>query len=682
MMPTQTVDASGMLLLLVTAAVRTLALAAVARLVLAVFRVKATSARLLTWTAVLYAALALPLLLWLLPSIQVPLPILPQTGVLPAPSAIATANVTHPAVNRQPEKQTLVGRGKLSPEFVAGIPVVAGHKPAMKSTVWTRSLSWTSAATTIYLAVALILLLRFLIGLAVTQRLVKTSQQLTDERLRSILSSRAQWSDSSLPRVCESLAIAVPITVGPIRSTILLPSNWHEWDDERLEAVMTHELSHVSRHDPLTHCIALLYRAIFWFSPLAWWLHAHIAELAEQASDEAALSSGADRNHYARTLLGFFETLHAAPQRVWWQGVSMAHAGQAEKRLEKILGWKGSVAMHLKKSAIILITTLAIPVVYLAASVRPTTSSPASVAAQQPPQPAAAAVPAQPAPPPTGGVNAVAPIAGVPGHGPIAGVPAPPVPPLRGVAAVPAMSAPPAPAQTSSFATGHNHGSWYSYGFDDDERFVIVTGKSDSFNMSGSSQDAHHVEKLRKQISGDFIWFQRDEKSYIIRDQATIDRAHKLWAPQEELGKKQEELGRQQEVLGKQQEELGAKMEQVKVNVPDMTAAIDRLKAKLQKLGPTATMEQVGELQSEIGELQSKIGELQSHAGDQQGKLGEEMGALGEKQGKLGEQQGELGRQQGELAEKAAKEMKQILDEAIKNGKAQPEPEMGETGSL
>jgi peptidoglycan hydrolase CwlO-like protein len=239
------------------------------------------------------------------------------------------------------------------------------------------------------------------------------------------------------------------------------------------------------------------------------------------------------------------------------------------------------------------------------------------------------------------------------------------------------MPAPPALAQTR-----RNHRSWYSYGFDDDERFVIVTGKSDSFTMSGSSQDAHHVEKLRKQIPGDFIWFQRDEKSYIIRDQATIDRAHKLWAPQEDLGKKQEELGRQQEALGKQQEELGAKMKQVKVNVPDMTAAIDRLKAKLQKLGPSATMEQVGELQSEIGELQSKIGELQSHAGDQQGKLGEEMGALGEQQGKLGAQQGELGRQQGELAEKASKEMKQLLDDAIKNGKAQPEPEMGEAGSL
>jgi beta-lactamase regulating signal transducer with metallopeptidase domain len=681
MIPALTIHASGMLLLLANAALRTLVLAAVAGLGLAVFRVKATSARLLTWTAFLYAALSLPLLLWLLPSILVPLPVLPPTAVLPASSGIVAASIAHPAGNQEPQKQSLAGRGRLSPEFAAGIPSSVSQKPAKQGIdPWSGSLSWTFIAAAIYLAVASILLARFLIGLAATRRLVKESQELTDRRLRSI-SSRSAWSDSSLFCVRESLAIAVPVTVGPIRSTVLLPSNWREWDDERLDAVMTHELSHVFRRDPTTHCIGLLYRAIFWFSPLSWWLQAHIAELAEQASDEAALSGGADRNRYARTLLAFFETLHAAPQRVWWQGVSMAHAGQAEKRLEKILGWKGSVAMHLKKSAVILIIALTVPVVYLAAAVRPTASSPAAIRVQQPPQPVAT-LPAPPAPPPTEGVTAVAPIAGVPAHGPIAGVPAPPAPPLRGVAAVPPVPAPPAPTQNSTFATGHNHGSWYSYGFDDDERFVIVTGKSDSFTMSGSSQDAHHVQKLRKQIPGDFIWFQRDEKSYIIRDQATIDRAHKLWAPQEELGKKQEELGRQQEALGKQQEELGAKMEQVKVNVPDMTAAIDHLKAKLQKLGPTATMEQVGELQSEIGELQSKIGDLQSHAGDQQGKLGEEMGALGEKQGKLGAQQGELGRQQGELAEKASKEMKQLLDDAIKNGKAQPEPEVSEAGSL
>jgi ribosomal protein L22 len=58
------------------------------------------------------------------------------------------------------------------------------------------------------------------------------------------------------------------------------------------------------------------------------------------------------------------------------------------------------------------------------------------------------------------------------------------------------------------------------------------------------------------------------------------------------------------------------------------------------------------------------------------------MSALGEQQSKLGEQQGELGRQQGEIAEKASHEMKQLLDDAIKNGTAKPERDIEETGTL
>ena len=231
----------------------------------------------------------------------------------------------------------------------------------------------------------------------------------------------------------------------------------------------------------------------------------------------------------------------------------------------------------------------------------------------------------------------------------------------------------------------------YRYGYDDDQRFVIVSGKTDSsttsgsghvgqiqddfvFTMSGSAEDARHVEKLRKQIPGDFIWFQRDEKSYIIRDQATDRPRPQILGTargtRQETGSPRQTAGGSRQTTGRTRR----KMEQVQVNVPDMTAELDKLKAELKKLSSSATMDQIGDLQSEIGELQSKIGEIQSQAGEQQSKLGEQQGALGEKQGKLGEQQGELGNQQAELAHQANLQMKKLLDESIKNGLAQPEP--------
>jgi bla regulator protein BlaR1 len=678
----QFIDRASLFLVseLATSAARSLVLAGVAAAGLAAFRAKATSLRLFTWTAVLYASLALPLLGWMLPPLQVSAPQFLEHRI----SRTALGQVGDgQSISRASGRLAKSNEAELSVSYRAPRVTSEPSNSEMQGVVDERpsfawvALPWNVIAAWIYVAVALFFLARFAAGIILSRRLLRRSQAITESFALTRLTSGTRHI---APRLATSECISVPVTVGVFRPTILLPSDWREWDGEKLDAVLAHEFSHVVRRDALTQHISLLYRTLFWFHPLAWWMNRHLSALAEQASDEAALSSGADQSHYAQTLLGFFEVLQTAPRRIHWQGVSIARPGQAEQRLERILAWKGTVTMNLKKSLAVAILVLAIPVVYLVASVHPASAVlGASNAAM-----AQAASPAVAPAPPVGGISAVAPVGGISSATPVA--PSAPVAPMapKGPTAV---LAPAAPA-SNGFGHGHSSGMGsgkgfsYAYGFDDEERFVIVSGKSDSFTMSGSTQDVRHVEKLKKQIPGDFIWFQRDEKSYIIRDQATVDRARGFWAPQEELGKKQEELGKQQEALGKQQEELGAKMEQVRVNVPDMTAALDKLKAKLQKLGPSATMEQIGDLQSEIGELQSKIGEIQSHAGEEQSKLGELQGELGEKQGKLGEQQGKLGEQQAELAEKATRQMKELLDEAIKNGTAKPEEEIAKSPTL
>ncbi len=698
-------------------AARALALSMIVGIGLSAFRVKNTSPRLFTWTAVLYAALAMPLLQQMLPPLPIPAPEFLERELTTARRVFAgTVEQTPPlpAAERRKNAAHGVSRGRntdaakpqrgerLHPtntrtaaKTAPSLSLAVGALPVNTTRIASTSIPWSAIAAAIYLAVALILLARFIVGLAFSRRLLRASRRINDPRITRPLAARAAaWGLASIPQAAESELTSVPLTMGARRSTILLPTSWREWDDAKLDAVVAHELSHVARRDALTQRLSLLHRAIFWFSPLPWWLDRHLAALAEEASDEAALSCGADRKHYARILLGFFEALHTAPRRVWWQGVSMAKAGQAEHRVERILAWKGSVAMRLQKSIAVMIVALAIPVVYLAASAHP--AQHLSLRGVQPAQdqtplspPASATAPAptpETTPPPELG-----PASGVTG-GPVSSGPTPPPAPPEpapGVGtAVKARIAPVAPVGPSAPVaviapvapvgmigqSSSGRGFSYHYGYDDEQRFVIVSGKTDSLTMSGSAEDARHVEKLRKQIPGDFIWFQRDEKSYVIRDQATVDRAKKLWEPQEELGKKQEALGKQQEALGKQQQELGAKMQQIRVNVPDLNADLEKLKAELKQLSSSgATVEQVGHIQSEIGELQSKIGNVQSHAGDQQGKLGEEMGALGEKQGKLGQQQGELGRQQGELAEQATRQMKQLLDDAITKGTAQPE---------
>ncbi len=558
----------NLLVQLANPAARALALGAIAGLGLAAFRVKATSTRLFTWSAVLYAAIAVPMLGWILPPLPVPVPallqqtwtIFPEREVQAATNVVvATATQSSPlqaAERRQnaarPERSR-TGASRTNATIVVnnsqqGERTTVSWDPAStaaSSRLFTTPaspwhLSWTLLAAALYLVVASFLLARFLIGLAFGRNLVRAARTIDDPLVMRKLDSRGS------ARIAESELISVPVTMGAFRPTILLPTNWREWDNAKLDAVLAHERSHVARRDALTQRLSLIHRAIFWFSPLAWFLDRHLANLAEQASDEAALSCGTDRKRYARILLDFFEALHAAPGRVWWQGVSMAKACQAEQRDERILSWKGSVAMQLKKSITVIIVALAIPVVYLAASAHPqhvpmmgaqfaedqtpasaqqaaapsksqpaTTPAPAIAStpdAASNPEPAALAGPTStpaPAAGAIGGVSAVAPVA------PRAPMTVPTVPPSPALAPVAprayrsyrsdsktqaearalAMQARAMADQSRAPRASYGSGSSYSYGYDDDQRFVIVTGKSESLTMSGSTEDAHHVQK-------------------------------------------------------------------------------------------------------------------------------------------------------------------------------------------
>jgi beta-lactamase regulating signal transducer with metallopeptidase domain/peptidoglycan hydrolase CwlO-like protein len=793
-MPPEILHASSSLLMRIAEpAARSLVLGCFAAAALGAFRVKSVSAKLFVWRGVLVAVLAMPLLGWVAPSIRVPVPApsfvkhsasVPSAAYADADVAIGpgallaapvkTALLTTPASQNAPSKPSKYST-VMAPSELRNTPVRAP-----------REIGWPAIAAAFYAVITLFFFARLLIGMRLGKRLERAAKPIEDARALAIAAAASRVAGLRVtPRLAESEMLSVPVTLGLRDSVVLFPAEWRDWEAGELEAVLAHEISHVSRRDALVQRLALIHRAVFWFSPLAWWLDRHLADLSEQASDEAALANGADRTRYAETLLGFFATLEAAPQRVWWQGVSMAKAGQAEKRVDRILAWRGAMSNRLKRSLVVGLIAVAAPVVVLTASVHPAVynfQEPVQSPEQQGPPPPAArhspavapVTPPEPAPsanpvvnvgppPQEPGAPSVAPVAPVGPDTPVAAI-APEAPmaviaptaPVAGIAPVaPAdwgpQDAPPgvarytpeelsqlrkevddareslnevkaemaaAKAELSSSATkaqrdeaqramatykaaqanyaaalheydellwqekqdSHEsnmtvHASHFMGRYNDwGPRFVIVTKNSDGVTMSGSEEDADHARSLKSKIPGDFIWFERDEKSYVIRDQATVDRAKKFWEPEEELGKKQEALGKQQEELGRQQEALGKKMEEVRVKIPDMTADMQALMAKMKELSANGgTQEEIGELQSQIGELQSRVGEIQSGAGRQQGEIGRQQGELGRKQGELGRQQGDLGRQQGELSRQASRQMKDLLDEAVSKGLAQPE---------
>ncbi len=620
-------------------ALRAAALAALAGLGLAVGRVRDASVRLAVWTALLYAALAMPFLAWVAPAVR-----------LPMFALLAATSVPPPA----PAGIRILATGSPVRVIAGATPSARLHSAEPSASRWT--FSWPLVGAALYVLIAGILLAQLAVGFFISRRVKRSGRPVGDRRvLAALLEQSTRWGLETAPELAESPAVAVPVTLGAWRPIILFPTAWHAWSEEKFQAVLAHELSHVVRKDALTRALAAIHRGVFWFSPLAWWLERHLAALAEQASDDAALRTVGDRTLYAKVLLGFYQDLQSAVGRVRWEGVAMTSGKQAQRRVDRILDSSRRLSAGLRKPAWVALALLAAPVIYLLAAVEPVAANKLRADAARAP---AAAVTSPAVEPLWAGMQAPP------------AVPATPAAPTAPAAPKPAPA--PAVAPKTPTAPRPMTGEW-NHG-DSGEDWVITSGEQ--LSMSGSFH-GYEVERLRARRrlgTADFIWFRRNNKAYIIRDAATVQQAKAFWAPQEALWKQQEALGRQQDALGAQQGELDRQMEQVRVEVPDLTAELQKLQARLDELHKHGgTLEELGELQGALGELQGKLGEIQGKAGERQGGIGAKQGELGARQGKLGEQQGKLGEQQARLAEEASRKMKGLLDNALAKGLAQPE---------
>ncbi|HXX46020.1 MAG TPA: M56 family metallopeptidase [Candidatus Acidoferrales bacterium] len=704
------------LTVLASAAVRSLVIGCVLAVILEAFGVKGVHVKMLIWRGVLAAALAMPFLTVLCPAIPFAVP-LPDFGKHMANTEISLPQIATVHAT-SPESDATIAAPEKSASATGAISTNQPSDPAavVRPADMSRQIAWPVIAALGYLAVALLFIARILIGMRVAHKLERSAHRITDTRALEAFSIAVRAAGLRRePALEESEMIPAPLMLGVRNPVILFPADWRRWDADELAAVLAHEVSHVRRHDALVRRLALIHRAVFWFNPLAWWVERQLEDLSEQASDEAALGGGADRTRYAEALLEFFAELEAAPRRTWWEAVSMAKAGQAEKRVERILAWRPAMSRKPARILVLALAVIAVPAVALTASLHPAVDD---IQAQAPPAPPAP--PAPSAPDPAAAASPAPPTAQAPAAAPAPEPPAPPaedqefhvvippmpaIPPLhidvppvnvdlpnlhvavpqihietRALPAMPQQDFVVQPPMTLSMSGDWNFyrawpgGYWVGRYYDWGPRFAIVTKESDDFMISGDREDAEHARELKRKMGGDFIWFERDEKSYIISDPATVNRAKQIWQPNEDLEKQQKELGRQQEELGKQAKEAARKFEDMKVKVPDLTAEMQKVEEAMRKLSAEGgTMEQLGDLQRQMGEIQREIGEAQRSVGTTAGEMGREQGEWGRKMGEIGRQQGDLGRKQAELARGASRQMQQLLDDAVSKGLAKPE---------
>ena len=212
--------------------------------------------------------------------------------------------------------------------------------------------TWRQVVIGIYAAVIVTLLVQLAFGYMFARRLVRNSKPVDG------------------PRVRESESISVPMTVGQISPTILLPMGWRDWDSAKLQAVLAHEGAHIRRGDWVIGVMARVNCCVFWFHPVSWWLKRELALLAEYACDDSALTQMGDRRQYARALLEIAYAMKSAHGRLLRDAVPIAKETNVKKRMEQILDDRRTIPPAFGRRGWVTLLVCSLPVGYFASAVQ------------------------------------------------------------------------------------------------------------------------------------------------------------------------------------------------------------------------------------------------------------------------------------------------------------------------
>jgi len=106
--------------------------------------------------------------------------------------------------------------------------------------------------------------------------------------------------------------IGQPVTFGIRRPVVLLPEQVADQHPDVRQAVLTHELLHVTRRDWAWVLGEEVVRAVLWFHPAIWWLVSRVQTTREEVVDALAVRATGSRRAYMEALLAFADRMPPA----------------------------------------------------------------------------------------------------------------------------------------------------------------------------------------------------------------------------------------------------------------------------------------------------------------------------------------------------------------------------------
>ena len=460
--------------------------------------------------------------------------------------------------------------------------------------------------------------------------LVRHARPCRDRRVQALYRALAQrLGVVAAPELRVSDAIDSPMLARPWRPVLMLPaSSLATMGDDDLRMALHHELAHLQRRDLWWAWMPALAQHLFFFHPVAHLAAREYAFAREVACDAAVLQDEQHAPHdYGRLLVKLGVSTAPSP--------ALAGASPTFRILKRRLLMLQHTASPLRAGAL----ALTLGIVLLGVVPYRVIASGTPAAPSAPVAPVVVAPPATPtvAPSPRAAPRAVV----VADARDMPAPPAPPAPPAAPTIAPPAPPPPPTLRTRGTLSISDTRGG---------DAYVLIEG--DDVTMAGDSDDIRTAQRLQ-QGNAPVLWVRKNGKQYVVRDAATVQRMKAAHAPVQALGEQQGKLGEQQGALGERQGELGSRQGELGVKMSEI--AQDQAAAALRGAD---TREAAND---------RRMKELQ----DEQEALARQQEVLARQQEPLARQQEALARKQMAATDRLRRDVDRLLDEAIRNGKAQ-----------
>lgn len=180
-------------------------------------------------------------------------------------------------------------------------PAAAFQTDLSKPDLWRRVFPWLVAS---WFAGVMVFSIRLIGGWFVATRLRFKSAAAAPPEWQQILERLAARIGATRPvRLLVSTATDVPAVVGWLRPAILVPAAaLAGFPAGYVEALLTHELAHIRRHDFLLNVLQKIVEALLFYHPAVWWISKQIRIERELCCDDLAVAASGDVITYARAL--------------------------------------------------------------------------------------------------------------------------------------------------------------------------------------------------------------------------------------------------------------------------------------------------------------------------------------------------------------------------------------------